>query len=148
MRYAKANNEKIQDYDPTKSKSWIVYQECNNLYGWAISQHMPYGDFKWVESKLDELDSLSPTSDIGRVYEVDMLFPNELHDLHKDLPFLPKNKIPLGSKVKKLMATLHSKKKLRNPLSKPAASHSKWINFRKSTQSFRVQIFGLTCKIH
>ncbi|XP_050064727.1 uncharacterized protein LOC126553627 [Aphis gossypii] len=110
MRYAKANNEKIQDYDPTKSKSWIVYQDCNNLYGWAMPQHMPYGDFKWVEPKLDGLDSLSPKSDIGRVYEVDMSYPNELHDLHNDLPFLPENKIPPGSKVKKLMATLHSKK--------------------------------------
>ncbi|XP_060863596.1 uncharacterized protein LOC132940166 [Metopolophium dirhodum] len=110
MRYAKANNEKTQDYDPTKSKSWIVYQDCNNLYGWAMSQHMPYGDFKWVEPKLDGLDALTPTSDIGRVYEVDISYPNELHDLHNDLPFLPENKIPPGSKVKKLMATLHSKK--------------------------------------
>ncbi|XP_022160909.1 uncharacterized protein LOC111027014 [Myzus persicae] len=110
MRYAKANNEKTQDYDPTKSKSWIVYQDCNNLYGWTMSQHMPYGDFKWVEPKLDGLDALTPTSDIGRVYEVDISYPNELHDLHNDLPFLPENKIPPGSKVKKLMATLHSKK--------------------------------------
>ncbi|KAL4091251.1 hypothetical protein QTP88_025973 [Uroleucon formosanum] len=110
MRYAKANNEKTIDYDPTKPKSWIVYQDCNNLYGWAMSQYMPYGDFKWVEPKLDGLDALTPTSDIGRVYEVDISYPNELHDSHNDLPFLPENKIPPGSKVKKLMATLHSKK--------------------------------------
>ncbi|KAL4083102.1 hypothetical protein QTP88_028432 [Uroleucon formosanum] len=110
IRYAKANNEKTIDYDPTKPKSWIVYQDCNNLYGWAMSQYMPYGDFKWVEPKLDGLDALTPTSDIGRVYEVDISYPNELHDSHNDLPFLPENKIPPGSKVKKLMATLHSKK--------------------------------------
>jgi len=43
-------------------------------------------------------------------YEVDITYPKELHDQHNDLPFLPQNSIPAGSKVKKLMATLQSKK--------------------------------------
>ncbi|XP_050064775.1 uncharacterized protein LOC126553680 [Aphis gossypii] len=110
MRYAKANNEKTPDYDPTKSKSWLIYQDCNNLYGWAMSQHMPYGGFKWVEPKLEGLNDLNDTSPIGRIYEVDITYPKELHDKHNDLPFLPQNGIPAGSKVKKLMATLQSKK--------------------------------------
>ncbi|XP_050064936.1 uncharacterized protein LOC126553866 [Aphis gossypii] len=110
MRYAKANNEKTLDYDPTKSKSWLIYQDCNNLYGWAMSQHMPYGGFKWVEPKLEGLNDLNDTSPIGRIYEVDITYPKELHDKHNDLPFLPQNGIPAGSKVKKLMATLQSKK--------------------------------------
>jgi len=67
--------KKTQDHDPTKSKSWIVYQYCNNLYGLAMSQHMPYSDFKWVESELDGLDALALTSDVGRVYEVDIIIP-------------------------------------------------------------------------
>ncbi|KAE9530102.1 hypothetical protein AGLY_011564 [Aphis glycines] len=110
MRYAKANNEKTPDYDPTKPKSWLIYQDCNNLYGWAMSQHMPYGGFKWVEPKLEGLNDLNDTSPIGRIYEVDITYPKELHDKHNDLPFLPQNGIPNGSKVKKLMATLQSKK--------------------------------------
>ncbi|XP_060855401.1 uncharacterized protein LOC132933542 [Metopolophium dirhodum] len=110
MRYAKANNEKTPDYDPTKPKSWLVYQDCNNLYGYAMSQFMPYGGFKWVEPTLDGLNALDDSSPIGRMYEVDISYPKELHDKHNDLPFLPKNDIPPGSKVKKLMATLHSKK--------------------------------------
>ncbi|XP_050065801.1 uncharacterized protein LOC126554820 [Aphis gossypii] len=110
MRYAKANNERTPDYDPTKSKSWLIYQDCNNLYGWAMSQHMPYGGFKWVEPKLEGLNDLNDTSPIGRIYEVDITYPKELHDKHNDLPFLPQNSIPAGSKVKKLMATLQSKK--------------------------------------
>jgi len=44
------------------------------------------------------------------MYEVDKSYPKELHDKHNDLPFLPKNSIPPGSKVKKLMVTLESKK--------------------------------------
>ncbi|KAE9523954.1 hypothetical protein AGLY_015601 [Aphis glycines] len=41
MRYAKTNNYKTPDFDPTKPNSWLIYQDYNNLYGWAMSQYMP-----------------------------------------------------------------------------------------------------------
>lgn len=75
-----------------------------------MSQYMPYGGFKWVESTLEGLDDLTDTSSIGKIYEVDISYPQELHDKHNDLPFLPQNGIPANSKVKKLMATLEPKK--------------------------------------
>jgi len=28
MRYAKANNPKVPDYDDTQEKSWLIYQDC------------------------------------------------------------------------------------------------------------------------
>lgn len=31
MRYARANNHTSPDFDPTKQKSWIIYQDANNL---------------------------------------------------------------------------------------------------------------------
>ncbi|XP_060859702.1 uncharacterized protein LOC132936907 [Metopolophium dirhodum] len=108
-RYGKANNEKTPDYDETKEKSWIIYQDCNNLYGWAMSQYMPYGGFNWVEPTLNGLDDLDDTSPIGRVYEVDVSYPRHLHDKHNDLPFLPQNSVPRGSKVRKLMVTFEKK---------------------------------------
>ncbi|KAL4091146.1 hypothetical protein QTP88_025883 [Uroleucon formosanum] len=64
-RYAKANNMKTPGYDDTKEKSWIIYQDCNNLYGWAMSQYMPYGGFNWVEPTLNGLYDLDNTSPIG-----------------------------------------------------------------------------------
>ena len=75
-----------------------------------MSQYMPYGGFKWIEPTLDGLNDLNDTSPIGRIYELDISYPQELHDKHNDLPFLPQNGIPTGSKVKKLMATLEPKK--------------------------------------
>lgn len=75
-----------------------------------MSQYLPFGNFKWVKPVLDGLNDLDETSAIGRIYEVDVKYPKELHDMHNDLPFLPKNEIPAGSKVQKLMATLESKK--------------------------------------
>ncbi|KAF0712286.1 Uncharacterized protein FWK35_00028371, partial [Aphis craccivora] len=84
MRYAKTNNYKAPDFDPTKPNSWLIYQDRH----------------------FDLID----TSPIGRIYEVDVMYPEELHDLHNDLPFLPQNGVPVGSKVTKLMATFESKK--------------------------------------
>ena len=40
-RFAKANNPKVPDYDPWMPKSWILYYDANNLYGWAMSQPLP-----------------------------------------------------------------------------------------------------------
>ncbi|CAI6351862.1 unnamed protein product [Macrosiphum euphorbiae] len=108
-RYAMANNVKTPGYDEIKEKSWIIYQDCNNLYGWAMSQYMPYGGFNWVEPKLNGLNDLDDTSPIGRVYEVDVSYPRHLHNGHNDLPFLPQNSVPRGSKVRKLMATFEKK---------------------------------------
>jgi len=61
----------------------------NNLYGWKMSRFMPYGNFKWVKPSLDGLNNLIENSEIGRIYEVNIAYPKELHDKHNDLPFLP-----------------------------------------------------------
>ncbi|XP_060881904.1 uncharacterized protein LOC132953535 [Metopolophium dirhodum] len=111
MRYGMANNRKTTKYDVNKPDSWIIYQDCNNLYGWAMSECMPYGGFEWVEPTLDGLENLNDTSEIGRMYEVDIEYPQHLHDDHNDLPFLPNSGIPRGSKIRKLMATLESKER-------------------------------------
>ncbi|KAE9521340.1 hypothetical protein AGLY_018262 [Aphis glycines] len=109
-RYAKANNEETLNYDAAEEKSWIVYQDCNNLYGWAMSEYIPYGGFKYVKPSLEGINDLADTSPIGRIYDVDISYPQNLHDEHNDLPFLPQNSIPKGSKMNKLMATFKTKK--------------------------------------
>ena len=36
----------MQSYDDKKSSKYITYLDANNLCGWAMSQHLPYGEFK------------------------------------------------------------------------------------------------------
>ena len=67
------------------TKLQIVYQDYNNLLGQAMSQYMLYGDFKQIQPELDRLDVLTPTSDLSRVYEVDISYPQHLHDKHNDV---------------------------------------------------------------
>ena len=57
-RYAKANNKYMNDYDPKKLSTFISYLDMNNLYGWAMSQYLPYERFKWLKN-VDELDVMS-----------------------------------------------------------------------------------------
>ena len=89
-RYAKANNKYMNDYDPKKLSTFITYLGKNNLYGWAISEYLPYGKFKWLEN-IDEFDinSINEKSDTGYFLEVDLEYPDELHELHNDYPLAP-----------------------------------------------------------
>ena len=48
-RHARANNPAVEGYDPKKPNSHILYLDANNLYGWAMSQPLPTGGFRWVE---------------------------------------------------------------------------------------------------
>ena len=112
-RYAKANNEYMNNYDKNKESSYIQYLDANNLYRWAMSQKLPVNKFKWIEdtSQINEdfIKNYYENSKKGYILEVDVKYPKKLHDLHSDLPFLPKTiKI---DKCKKLVCDLHNKKK-------------------------------------
>ena len=73
-RYSKANNEYCQDYDKEKSENHIIYLDINNLYGHAMSQYLPYADFKWVKNidKIKQkLMNIKSNSSTGYVLKVD-----------------------------------------------------------------------------
>ena len=97
-RYAKANNKYMKNYDKNIESSYIEYLDVNNLYGWAMSQKLPVNDFKWVKqeelSKFNEdfIKNYDENGNIGYFLEVDIDYPKELFNLHKDLPFLPESK--------------------------------------------------------
>ena len=69
-----------------------LYLDMNNLYGCAMRQYLPISDFKWVkninetEQKLMRIKSNSST---GYILEVDLEYPDELHDVHNDYPLAP-----------------------------------------------------------
>ena len=86
-RYSEANNKYMKNFDKSKPSKFIAYLDANNLYGWAMSEKMPYGGFKWVENV--PLEKMLSDGDLGYVLEVDLEYPNKLHDLHNDYPLAP-----------------------------------------------------------
>ena len=93
-RYAQANNKYMKNYDPEKESSYISYLDANNLYGWAMSQKLPTGDFRWIPSpEYINLDSYDENSAKGLILEVDLEYPPELHHLHNDYPLAPEKMV-------------------------------------------------------
>ena len=89
-RYGEANNKYMKEYDEKAPEKYIMYLDANNLYGWAMSQYLPTGGFKWLDvNDFILLDDYTDTSDKGLILEVDLEYPNELHDLHNDYPLAP-----------------------------------------------------------
>ena len=70
----------------------ILYLDMNNLYGHAMSQYLPYANFKWVKNidKIKQkLMNIKSNSSTGYILEVDLEYPQELHDIHNDYPLAP-----------------------------------------------------------
>ena len=110
-RYAEANNKYMNDYDPKKPSTFISYIDMNNLYGWVMSEYLPYERFKWLKN-VDKFDvmSINEESPIGYLLEVDLKYPDELHELHNDYPLAPKKRevsIDMLSKYCKKIADKH-----------------------------------------
>ena len=88
-RYGKANNKYMKEYDEKAPSKYIMYFDANNLYGYAMSQYLPFGGFKWMSKKqIDKIDLAKYNEDSkkGLILEVDLEYPKELHDLHNDYP--------------------------------------------------------------
>lgn len=111
-RYAKANHKYMPEYDASQPQSFIVYLDCNNLYGFSMCQYLPYSNFRFLdESELTNfcVENVEDNSEWGFILEVDLFYPEHLHKCHNDLPFCPEKCIPPGGKTKKLVANLHNK---------------------------------------
>lgn len=112
-RYVKANNKYMVEYDESKISSYIVYLDANNLYGWSMMQNLPLDGFKWASPdhfNVNTISTIPEDSAIGYMFEVDLDYPHNLHDYHKDYPLCAENRtVPSARNEKKLLLTLYNK---------------------------------------
>ena len=87
----KNNDKYIKNYDKTKESSYLKYLDVNNLFGWAMSQKFAVNTFEWKEVTTqfneDFTKNFKEESDEGYFLEVDVQYPEKLHELHNNLPF-------------------------------------------------------------
>ena len=108
-KYTAANNPYMGDkFDLNKDTTYLQYLDANNLYGWAMSQPLPTGGFRWVDIEPNEISELATGTDKGYILEVDVSYPAELDNQDNDLPFMCQ-RIEIN-RVEKLVPSLRDKK--------------------------------------
>ena len=78
-RYSKANNEYMGDYDKSKETVYNMHFDANNVYGWAMTQYLPYSGFKWMtkeEINNFDISLIKENSSNGYILEVENILMN------------------------------------------------------------------------
>lgn len=79
-----------------------------------MSKHLPLSNFEWSEEDFDEesIQQIADDSKVGYIFEVDLEYPEELHDWDKDYPMCAEQRTVPGTKnQEKLLLTLFDKEK-------------------------------------
>ena len=114
-RYGEANNKYMsKGFNRNKLKKHLMYLDANNLYGSAMSEKLPTHGFKWLTSgemeKLFNNQVVQIWEKTPCILEVDLEYPENLHDLHNDYPFCPE-RVECKNGVEKLIPNLRDKTK-------------------------------------
>ena len=114
-RYGEANNKYMGNrFNKNKLSKYLMYLDANNLYGSAMSEKLPTHGFKWLSSgemeKLFNNQVVQIWEKTPCILEVDLEYPEDLHDLHNDYPFCPE-RIECKNGVEKLIPNLKDKTK-------------------------------------
>ena len=88
-----------QAFNPSKPTSWISYVDANNLYGWAMSQFLPIGNYQWEASReyllknpamqkayLEMVLKAKSYARRGYFLNIKSHFPLKTHEYLRDLP--------------------------------------------------------------
>ena len=114
-RYGEANNKHMGNrFNKNKLNKYLMYLDANNLYGCAMSEKLPTHGFKWLTSgemeKLFNNRVVQIWEKTPCILEVDLEYPENLHDLQNDYPFCPE-RVECKNGVEKLIPNLRNKTK-------------------------------------
>ena len=87
------------------------YWDVNNSYGWEMSQKLSVYNFECIKDTFqfneDFIKNYNEERDEGSFLKADIHYPEKLHDIHNNLPFLLERM--KNEKVEKLVTNLHDK---------------------------------------
>ena len=71
----------------------ILYVDANNLYGWAMTEHLTYDEIKFDRNvELEEILNTPDDSDFGYFIEVDLTYPDKIEQKTNNFSFAAENK--------------------------------------------------------
>ncbi len=128
LRLFTANNEQCPEFQESEEKTFGAFSDVTSIYAGTMTKPLPIGGFKWVTDSvpLDQILSTPADSAVGYYVEVDLRYPQNLHDIHNDFPLAPEKRVveakwlssyqlattvakPNQAKVPKLLETLWDK---------------------------------------
>lgn len=66
-----------------------MYLDANNLYGWAMSQHLPTSNFKWMTlEEIESFDVISIAEDSNQGYILEVDIGNDFFFFHLIILFV------------------------------------------------------------
>ena len=68
---------------------YITYLNKSNLYGYAMSNSLPAGGFKWLDAAKVNLDKHKEDNLKGCNLEFDLEYPKDIHELYNDCSLYP-----------------------------------------------------------
>ena len=78
-------------YVKSSDNKKILYKDANNLYGWAMSQPLPYDEIKFDNNvKVENILNTPDDSDIGYFVEVDLKYTDKIKEKTKHFHLLLK----------------------------------------------------------
>ena len=87
------NTHHLHRETSTQHATHLAYIDENNLYGNALSKPLPHSEFSWVEDlsvfTRDFILALDEDGERGYTFEVDLGYPQHLHDRTVDFPLAP-----------------------------------------------------------
>ena len=83
LQWCKANG-----HDASKPTTWIYYIDCNNLYSLPQLGKLPHRNFRWVDASEFDPHAVQDGEE-ACIVEVDLSYPEHLHDEHSNLPLAP-----------------------------------------------------------
>ena len=97
--------------------SRLFYIDANNLYGWAQTQRLPVKNFEFIkeEVSVEKLKTMLAAYDLhseeseteGFIAEVDLEYPESLHENHRSFPLAPVKQKILFSQLSKYQKRCH-----------------------------------------
>ena len=112
-RYALTNKKYVEWYNSSKSSSFILYLDANNLYGRAMQEYLSWKNFEWMsphQLNYDFVKGLEPEVEVGCIIQCSLEYPVALHNYHSDYPLAPlKKSVPYGmlSPIAKMICDKH-----------------------------------------
>ena len=80
----------MENYNSALESTFGSMVDAKNLYGGIMkTEHLPVGDFLLVEVPLKQVLNTPTDSAIGYILEVDLTYPHNIRDLHRDFPLAP-----------------------------------------------------------